>query len=313
VVCGAVMLVLCTAAASEACPLFDCLFGWCKCGPARTTYTPPYTPVPAAAPACAPCVPQTVQYVPQTCYRTVYRPVPVTCCQPITGCDPCSGCPVTTYRPVTSWSYQACLMPYTTYRAVYSNPCVSSCAPCAPACAPTGCGPCGGTIGYGAPASGCVSCTNGATVPTYTAPPRSTVVPGTSGGTPPALPPAGTGGTTGSGGTGGTIVPPPGSSGGSAPLNPIPGGSSPSTFQGERSNLRPVVPAGPALEGGPRLNSAPPYFPPSGTAPPATEPGRTASRPVQRATHVQLLAAPPRPAPVYNVGAYDGGWQASHD
>ena len=70
---------------------------------------------------------QTVQYVPQTYYRAAYVAVPVTAYQPVVAADPCTGCAVTTYRPVTAVTYQTRLVPYTSYRMVYANPCT----PCA--------------------------------------------------------------------------------------------------------------------------------------------------------------------------------------
>lgn len=122
ITCGVAGMFLATPAESRDC--LSWLFGGCG---ARTTYRAPYyaqTYAPVySAPACTSCVPQTVRYVPQTCYRTVYRAVPVTSCGAFTGCDPCTGCPVTYYRPVTTWTYRAALIPYTTYRLVYSNPC----------------------------------------------------------------------------------------------------------------------------------------------------------------------------------------------
>jgi hypothetical protein len=145
IACGVAAMLLSAPAESNAC--CDWLFGgW----GAQTTYRAPYfapTYAPAySAPACSSCAPQsyapaystsactscapqTVRYVPQTYYRTVYRQVPVTTYGAFSGCDPCTGCPVTYYRPVTSWAYQAALMPYATYRIVYSDaysPCVSS-------------------------------------------------------------------------------------------------------------------------------------------------------------------------------------------
>lgn len=129
--CGVAAMLFAAPAESNAC------CGWLFGGwGAQTTYSLPYmartyAPVYSAS-ACTSCVPQTVSYMPQTSYRTVYRAVPVTSYWSGTSCDPCTGCPVTYYRPVTTWTYRATLMPYTTYRAVYSNPCDScvSYAPC---------------------------------------------------------------------------------------------------------------------------------------------------------------------------------------
>ncbi len=125
--CGVAAMLLAAPAENKAYGFFDCLFGWC--GGCRTTYRAPYATT-AYAPVCNPCATQTCRYVPQTCYRTVCQRVPVTTCLPVTRCDPCTGCPVTTYRPVTTWTTQTRLVPYTTYRVVYSpavcNPCATS-------------------------------------------------------------------------------------------------------------------------------------------------------------------------------------------
>ncbi len=178
VVCGVVAMLLATPAKSEACGFLDGLFGWC--GTARTTYMAPYA-APVAAPAvCNPCAAQTCCYMPQTCYRTVYQRVPVTTCQAATYCNFWTGCPVTTYRPVTTWTYRARLVPYTTYRLVYSNPCVpcvsyGACDPCAGICTPattipSACGPagCGAVstpvVPYSGP-SGSTTAPSGSTVP----------------------------------------------------------------------------------------------------------------------------------------------------
>lgn len=119
--CGLAAMLLAVPAESQACGLFDCLFGWC--GGARTTYRVPYQTTayaPACCPSQTPCVTQTCRYVPQTCYRTVCQRVPVRTCRAVTTCDPCTGCPVTTYRPITVWTTQRRLVPYTTYRTVCS-------------------------------------------------------------------------------------------------------------------------------------------------------------------------------------------------
>jgi len=152
--CSVATVLLAVPAQSSACAFLDCLFG----GRAQTTYRPAYAfYAPASSSACAPCGVQTCRYVPQTCYRTVYQGVPVTTYRAVAGCDPCTGCPVTAYRPVTSWTYRARLIPYTTYRAVYSDPC----NPCASyeSCSP--CGSFGGTVGTTVTES--VGCCSGTT------------------------------------------------------------------------------------------------------------------------------------------------------
>ncbi|HUT12650.1 MAG TPA: hypothetical protein VMY42_19295 [Thermoguttaceae bacterium] len=142
-VCGVAMILLALPAQSRACGLFGC-FGGCGNQTAlRVAYAPAW-----GAPAACPT--QTCNYVPQTSYRTVYRNVPMTTYRAFSACDTCTGRPVTTYRPVTTWAYQPALVPYTTYRLVYSNPC----------------NPCGGYggyggVSYGVPAAGCASCGSG--------------------------------------------------------------------------------------------------------------------------------------------------------
>jgi hypothetical protein len=152
ITCGVAAVLLGMPAESSAC--CDWLFGgW----GARTTYRLPYfaqayTPVYTSVSA-----PQTVRYVPQTCYRTVYQRVPVTACRAVTYSDPCTGCPVTAYRPVTSWTYQARLVPYTTYRLIYSNA-------YSPYVSYSSCWPYGATVGtfLGAAGSCCTAGASGA-------------------------------------------------------------------------------------------------------------------------------------------------------
>ena len=60
------------------------------------------------------------QYVPQTYYRQQCSYVPVTTYRPVTTFDPCTACPVTAYRPVVVYRPQVTLVPYTSYRIVYS-------------------------------------------------------------------------------------------------------------------------------------------------------------------------------------------------
>jgi len=169
-----VVLPLCAPTASSACECLDRLWNWCRGVRSETTYAPPFAPAatvaPVVAPACSPvacnpCASQTCSYVPHTCYRTVLSTVPVTSCQTVTSCDPCSGCPVTCYRPVTVYQTCAQLIPYTTYRAVWSNPCVASyaapAAPCGVGCATTY----APSVSYGAPALSTGSSCCGARVP----------------------------------------------------------------------------------------------------------------------------------------------------
>ncbi len=106
---------------SRGCCLLDNLFGG---GSARTTYRMPY--VTAYTPACTSCTPTScVSYAPQTCCYA-----PQTCCYvPQTCYYVPQTCYRTVYRPLLTWSFRPLLVPYTTYRAVYSNPC-ATCNPC---------------------------------------------------------------------------------------------------------------------------------------------------------------------------------------
>jgi hypothetical protein len=113
--------------------------------------------------------------MPTVVYRALY--------QPAAGCSTCAGgyaapyaasyaapytasYAVTTYRPFLG-TYQTRLVPYTTYRPLYT-PAVSygyvGYSPCT-SCAPyAGCSSCSGgcgTVMYGAPVSGCSSCSSG--------------------------------------------------------------------------------------------------------------------------------------------------------
>ena len=67
--------------------------------------------------------------MPTATYRISYRPVPTVAYMPVVGIDPCSGCAVTTYRPTRAWTYQASLLPYSTYRVGYA-PVVVGCGSC---------------------------------------------------------------------------------------------------------------------------------------------------------------------------------------
>jgi hypothetical protein len=275
VCCGVIGAVLATPSESQA------IFHWFgNCCRPQTTYMP-------VAPAvnCNPCGTQVAQYVPQTCYRQECVQVPVTVMQPSTSCDPCSCCPVTTMRPVTVMQQQVRMVPYTTYRIVYSNP--SPCGTCA-----TGCGvaaaPAASTYYYQAAAPAMAypaapstsSCCGGSAAPasysapaaTYSAPmtsPQPTYsTPAPSLSTPPATttPPA----STYESGRANTTDP-------NAPLTPIPQPSN-----GASSN---------SLEGNTSGTNYGPSF-----APPAAS--RATSAPVQRAWMIRPVSgAAPVSAP----------------
>lgn len=258
--CGVLGAVLSTPAESQA------IFHWFgNCCRPQTTFMP-------VAPAvnCNPCGTQVAQYVPQTCYRQECIQVPVTVCRPVTTCDPCSCCPTTVMRPTTVYQQQVRMVPYTTYRIVYSNPspCATGCGtgfsaapavstyyqPAAPAMAPSTGSCCGGSA---APASYSVPAA------TYSAPATSQPVystPAPTLSTPPA-----------------TTTPPPTYESGrpetstsdpNAPLTPIP-----------QQNSGVVAPSN---------GAAPTTYGPSFAPPPASS--RTTSAPVQRAWMVRPIS-----------------------
>jgi hypothetical protein len=143
--------------ASAACAIWDNLTSWFRSDnpPSMTTYAPPYAPAACATPTTAmvsscgsPCA-QTCMYVPQTAYRTVYKTVPVTQYTAFNSCDPCTGCPTVTYKPAVSYVRTRQLIPYTTYRSVWSNSrtvtpaCTTSACGSYSACDPCSTGSCG--------------------------------------------------------------------------------------------------------------------------------------------------------------------------
>ena len=143
--------------ASAACALWDNLTSWFRSDnpPSITTYAPPYAPAACATPtttmvsSCAsPCT-QTCMYIPQTAYRTVYKTVPVTQYTAFNSCDPCTGCPTVTYKPIVSYVRTRQLIPYTTYRSVWSNS--RTICPTCTTCTSSSCGSC----------SSCDSCSSG--------------------------------------------------------------------------------------------------------------------------------------------------------
>lgn len=170
------------------------IFHWFGCGGCGGGGTTAFRPIAAApspymaampvAPACntgcSPCG-QTCNYMPQTCYRTVLQQVPVTAFQPVASCDPC-GNQVTAMRPVVTFQTQARLVPFTTYRPVYTP--MTSFAPVSVGCptggCPTsGCNSCGSNVSYASPvssASGCSSC-SAASTPSYSNPVYSSPAP----------------------------------------------------------------------------------------------------------------------------------------
>jgi hypothetical protein len=132
------------------------------CGvPAAPVAVTAYSPVVTYSPVVA-APPQTYAYMPSVVYRAVYRPAVVSAYAPVAAnaSYAVGYSSVTTYRPFLG-TYQTRLVPYTTYRPVYTAmPVVaySGCSSCvsydaAPSCAP--CGSCG--VATYAP-SGCSSC-----------------------------------------------------------------------------------------------------------------------------------------------------------
>ena len=83
----------------------------------------------AVAPPCAscptPCATQTCGYMPTVVYRALYQPAVVTAYPPVyqpvyqAAYAPASYA-VTAYRPPFAWAYQGSLVPYTTYRPLYT-------------------------------------------------------------------------------------------------------------------------------------------------------------------------------------------------
>lgn len=130
-----------------------CQGGWFG----SSAYAPAYDSY--AGNGCNACAPQVANYVPQTCYRTQWVAVPTTTMRPVTSYDPCTGCPVTCLRPMVSYVQRPRLIPYNSYRIVYSNPAGSGC-----------CGQ--STASYYAPggyqaAGGCSNCAASGAIPTY--------------------------------------------------------------------------------------------------------------------------------------------------
>lgn len=126
----------------------------------------------AVAPSYATYMPANM---PTSAYRAFYRPAVVAAYQPVTAYygSPYTSYAVTTYRPFWGgWSYQARMVPYTTYQPVYTaTPVIAytGCGTCVTSNSPYDtCNPCvsGGcnTMSYAAPASGCASCATPATV-----------------------------------------------------------------------------------------------------------------------------------------------------
>lgn len=168
IVCGAAAVLLSAPAESKAifhwlCPSWSGS-RWCNWGSRQTTYAPPYTPAATGYARASGCTSQTCSYVPQTYYRPVMRRVPMTTYRPVTACDPCTGCPTTYCCPQTAWVNRVQMIPYTTYRAVWTNR-------CAPAVSYGGCSTCGPATSYsstisGAATSSCPSCVPSTTVTT---------------------------------------------------------------------------------------------------------------------------------------------------
>lgn len=111
-ICGVALAAVSVPSESKA--IFHWFGGGC-CG--RTTYAP-------TTAYCNPCGAQTCQYVPQTYYRQQVVNVPVTTYRPVASCGPCGG--TTVMRPVTTYQQQVQMIPYNSYRLVYSNPVVAA-------------------------------------------------------------------------------------------------------------------------------------------------------------------------------------------
>lgn len=248
--------------------------------PAPITYSAGYAPA-YVAPYTVGYVGPNTQYMPSVVYRSLYQPAVTTAYRPVVGYNAYSGYAVTTYRPLFGWNYPARLVPYSTYRPVYSSavPVVSymgcsscptyspcdSCSPCAGgACSSGSCG----AVTYGAPTSGCASCAAPATV---------TPAPYTGNGeTAPSLNNNG--------------------NNNSAPPMATP----PQTFQQEKPVTEPEAKPIPQTDG--KLNSMP--------TPSLPDPAnRTAARTDYTTARIQLTSAAVQAAPVSD----NDGWQPAKD
>lgn len=274
--------MLAVPAESRACSFLCNLFG-CRSCAARPMMAAPGVAPTYAAPACGggcTSCPQTVQYLPQVSYRTIVQRVPVTACQATTACDPCTGGTVTAYRPVVSWVQQTQLVPYTTYRIVYSN----ALTPYA-SYQPVGCGPCGGaSMGYSAAPGGCSSCASGAgtyssqsPMPTYSTPATSPT----------------------------ENSPAPSSANVSPPSAMYPNGSPPITVPGPTTPTpKTFEPTPPTSTPDTRLRPIPDAKTDSTSTPKLIDPdARTTSLPVRQAVFYKMISSPERQD--------DGGWRAS--
>ena len=326
--------------------------GWAECalwnwlfGHGQTTYAAPYCPpniyaptAPAygcAPPQCAPaqCAPACQPCTPTATYRISYRPVPTVAYMPVVSIDPCSGCAVTTYRPTRAWTYQASLLPYSTYRVGYAPAVMgfSSCGSYAPSigCSTSygGCSSCNTGVANGYVTSGgCSTCASSPVPLSGTLLPRpgdmsqppvasplssAPSLPATIG--PPTTAPLTPGSssevpkTYGPGATGAPISP-------SAPgAGALPSGTFyrvPASSEGSRGVEPLRIQNIPPVSNGPQLSPTP-------NARPENE-NRTTSRHVLQATYFQLLQSPPKsvpaqmiatPARIVPQSVDDSGWQ----
>jgi hypothetical protein len=131
----------------------------------------------AVAPTYVGYAPQTYSYMPSVVYRAMYQPAVVTAYQPVyqpAAYNTYASYGVTTYRPLFGgWTYQARMVPYTTYQPVYTAAPVvaySGCSSCASYSSCDSCSPCGGgscgAATCGSPGSSCASCAAPPTVVT---------------------------------------------------------------------------------------------------------------------------------------------------
>ena len=327
--------------------------GWAECalwnwlfGHGQTTYAPPYCPPNVYAPTapayscapaqcapaqCAPSQPACQPCTPTTTYRISYRPVPTVAYMPVVSIDPCSGCSVTTYRPTRAWTYQASLVPYSTYRVGYPPVGFGSCGSCSQnsgySTSSGGCSSCSSGVSSGyVPSNGCSSCASSPiplsstplprpgdmsqppvasppltapSLPTTIGPPTTApLVPGSSSEVPKTYGPGATG----------APISPSAPSGGASPTGTF--YRVPTSNEGSR-DVEPLrIQNIPPISNGPQLLPTP-------NARPENE-NRTTSRPVLQATYFQLLQSPPVSVPAQMIATpmrttpqpvNDSGWQ----
>ena len=296
-VVGAAVIWLAAPSESQA------IFHWFRCNPSvcssqATTYAPPFVPQVTTvgyAPAFGGCAPCASSCVPQTAYRPLLFPRPVVTYMPVQTCGPCGA--TVAYQPTTTWVRQVRMVPYSSYRVAYSNPCAPCVTPCYSACStpcysacpsPCGVGGCAtggcGLTTYAAP-SGCNTCATTTTVTT----PQPTLAPAPSYGAPAPTP---------------AQSPAPASAPAPA-ASPAPATTPTPTFRNSESG-----PADLRLKPIPSSTSSP-----ENTLPRVSAPGNhTAQRPVYHAAYY-FTSSTPAAAPIVKSKVIDDidGWQVGRE